>query len=915
MTVVSDYRALLSNLSWTSQPGAAIVLTYSFSTAPTAYLASSNPTAAASFHAATEDEKTTVRTALNAWASISGLIFQEAARTPGDLAFGFYDLSTITGTGGEAGLGNYPSTGVYLDTNSRPQVYSNFLSQGGDVYFDNAYQTNAAYLSDFGHVAIHEIGHALGLKHPSDTAAAGTTYTLDSTLDTGTQTVMSYSGARSNTLGPLDVQAIQAIYGTKTGATHPFTETWDPTAEALTVTGSASIAQDLFGSGGNDVFYSLGPRDALAGGEGDDIFYLAGKPAGVNGGTGTDTVVTGLAYSAAGTPVQGSGANRFISLAAYSDFQKYINVAVLDFTNGIYTTATNTFVTYDAVPSPGTTNPDAYTWNAAAGGTWGTGAWTDTATTLTLLPPGPNNAATITGSSAPASPAAVAGIGNAASLTVKGYLSTSAALALGTLSIGNAAGLAVAAGARITVSGTATITQTPSQTALAVAANSTLQAATLSLAGTGALQYALGTGAPTITAAGTLEIGTSGSAAAGVITIDPGHAISGAGSLGAPIVNNGTILATGGALAVSRGLSGTGTLQIAASGTLVLAAAVSQAVTFAGTGGQLDLLNPASTLQPGTITGFTPGDTIEVLTPTAATTVTWNPATAILSLANAGGTVAQLKLAGTYATNAFQITTRPGGYADITLAAPDPLFDAAYYLAQNHDVAAAGIDPYQHYITNGWHEGRAPDAWFDSAYYLAQNPDVAAAGLNPMLHFEQYGWKEGRQPSLLFDDAKYLAANPDVKAAAIDPLQHFLQSGQAEGRATFLTGGTLAADPLVSAAYYDRQLGATLIPAGTAAAQQAAWSYDTTGWQKGLNPNALFDTAYYLAHNPDVAAAHIDPLLHFEQSGWKEGRDASAQFSTAKYLAAYADVRAAGLDPLLHYIAYGQTEGRTAFTV
>ena len=246
---------------------------------------------------------------------------------------------------------------------------------------------------------------------------------------------------------------------------------------------------------------------------------------------------------------------------------------------------------------------------------------------------------------------------------------------------------------------------------------------------------------------------------------------------------------------------------------------------------------------------------------------------------------------------------------------PDPLFDVAYYLAHNPDVAAAGVDPYQHYLTTGWKEGRNPDALFDDRYYLTQNPDVAAAGINPLTHFEQSGWREGRQPSLLFDDAKYLAANPDVRAAGIDPLLHYIQSGQNEGRAAFLTGGTAAADPLVDTTYYDRQLGATLIPAGTAGAQQAAWSFDNGGWQKGLNPDAFFDTNYYLSHNADVAAAHIDPLLHFENFGWHEGRDASAQFSTAKYLAAYTDVRDAGLDPLLHYIQFGQAEGRSAFAV
>jgi len=211
--------------------------------------------------------------------------------------------------------------------------------------------------------------------------------------------------------------------------------------------------------------------------------------------------------------------------------------------------------------------------------------------------------------------------------------------------------------------------------------------------------------------------------------------------------------------------------------------------------------------------------------------------------------------------------------------------------------------------------GRNISALFDTSYYLTQNPDVRAAGVDPLLHFETYGWKEGREPSLVFSDAKYLAANPDVKAAGVNPLLHYLSFGQSEGRMAFLSGGTKAADLLVNATFYDRQLGATLISTSVLGQQQAASSYDNGGWQNGLNPDAFFDTNYYLSHNTDVAVAHINPLLHYEQYGWHEGRNPSAQFSINKYFAANPDVRVAGADPLLHYVQYGQAEGRITFSV
>jgi serralysin len=61
-----------------------------------------------------------------------------------------------------------------------------------------------------------------------------------------------------------------------------------------------------------------------------------------------------------------------------------------------------------------------------------------------------------------------------------------------------------------------------------------------------------------------------------------------------------------------------------------------------------------------------------------------------------------------------------------------------------------------------------------------------------------------------------------------------------------------------------------------------------------------------------VAAAGVDPLLHYETFGWKEGRDPSAQFDTLKYLAANPDVAAAHVNPLDHFLQFGIREGRAA---
>lgn len=142
--------------------------------------------------------------------------------------------------------------------------------------------------------------------------------------------------------------------------------------------------------------------------------------------------------------------------------------------------------------------------------------------------------------------------------------------------------------------------------------------------------------------------------------------------------------------------------------------------------------------------------------------------------------------------------TPPGGDPPAPPGTPagNPLFDSSFYLAAYPDVAAAGLDPLQHYRDFGWKEGRDPGHCFDTAYYVANNPDVVAAGFNPLDHFYLYGGAEGRNPGTTFDSARYLAENPDVAAAGVNPLLHFFQFGDAEGRAAFdIFGNVSPCDP------------------------------------------------------------------------------------------------------------------------
>lgn len=79
----------------------------------------------------------------------------------------------------------------------------------GLVLFNSNFRSDGTFLNEFQTLALHEIGHAIGLKHPFDEPL-----TLASNLDNTSQTVMSYQGPYTvNQLGPLDIAAAQYLYG------------------------------------------------------------------------------------------------------------------------------------------------------------------------------------------------------------------------------------------------------------------------------------------------------------------------------------------------------------------------------------------------------------------------------------------------------------------------------------------------------------------------------------------------------------------------------------------------------------------------------------------------------------------------------------------------------------------------------
>jgi hypothetical protein len=132
---------------------------------------------------------------------------------------------------------------------------------------------------------------------------------------------------------------------------------------------------------------------------------------------------------------------------------------------------------------------------------------------------------------------------------------------------------------------------------------------------------------------------------------------------------------------------------------------------------------------------------------------------------------------------------------DFTRRLLAPHFDARFYLASNPDVAKAGVDPFGHFLSNGWREGRDPNSEFSVRYYLRVNSDVQAAGVNPLFHYVAAGRQEGRKPRRPMDAerAAIEAASPVAERAkhwggAADTAVCLAQEGLVRRLTAALTG-------------------------------------------------------------------------------------------------------------------------------
>lgn len=328
MPVVTDFTALLGGNYWNGieAAGQPVIVTYSFPTTAPGYDATVSgftSSTIASFQPFTAAEQAQTTAALNEWAAASGLIFIQVAPGQGDINFQNVDLSTLSSPSSAGGEAFYPfGDWTYWSYPS----FSSDLTASGDVFMNTQYR-NPDGTVNYG-TLLHEIGHAIGLKHPTEVVydgAAGVTHDQVLASDDPTQTIMATVGDASggaDHLKALDQQAAAYLYGaagtggvyatSASGTNSTSSWSWDAATQTLTQT-AASVGETIHGTSVNDIIYGSSGDDHLFGLAGNNTIYGYAGNDWLFDGPGTNVLVGGqgddnyVVSNSATTIVENSG--------------------------------------------------------------------------------------------------------------------------------------------------------------------------------------------------------------------------------------------------------------------------------------------------------------------------------------------------------------------------------------------------------------------------------------------------------------------------------------------------------------------------------------------------------------------------------------------------------------------------------
>lgn len=217
-------------------------------------------------------QKIAVQTILNDVYLITGIIFKPVTtNTEADIHFANTDLKGKF----TAGLTNNTYNYQFIQSKNIVTAYN----ADSYVYLDNVewnQENSAPTVGTRGYeTLLHEIGHALGLKHPFENPNK-----LSKAQDNTDNTVMSYThnGDYKSEFQSYDVAALKWIYGTdglggESNSSIILASQAKATSKNDVLIGT-SKSEKIDGLAGNDTLDGGGGRDTLTGGDGNDLYII-----------------------------------------------------------------------------------------------------------------------------------------------------------------------------------------------------------------------------------------------------------------------------------------------------------------------------------------------------------------------------------------------------------------------------------------------------------------------------------------------------------------------------------------------------------------------------------------------------------------------------------------------------------------
>jgi GT2 family glycosyltransferase len=165
---------------------------------------------------------------------------------------------------------------------------------------------------------------------------------------------------------------------------------------------------------------------------------------------------------------------------------------------------------------------------------------------------------------------------------------------------------------------------------------------------------------------------------------------------------------------------------------------------------------------------------------------------------------------------------------------------------------------------------------FDPEWYIQTYPEVSKFKSGPLAHFCEFGIFEHRDPGPNFSTSRYLIAHGHSDEVRRAPFLHALAATSNDS-------------------------------------ERPLWLSDDIGtFAYLLKRSGMFDAAFYLANNRDLANAGVVPFDHFINSGAVEGRDPGPDFESDYYAETYPEFSTFSRSPVEHYLRIGQRQGNVS---